>query len=387
MKLERHAKIIELISNISELLDGFGGHTMAAGLYFSTEKTSLEEVAKGLSQTIDEYLDGVELKPALKVDMELSPDDIDINLINDISRLEPFGAGNPPPVFVMKNLQIKQKKLMGANKDHLKLTVQSGERVFDCIRWSQGDIALANGDYLDIAFSPQINEFNGNISIQLILKDVHSEYLKAVEAPAVKVYDHRKKTNILNMVEQYVNEGKVKIEVFAEDRSVIDALKPYPGLSSRVVSRLNVSKCDGLMFFDYPADESIFNTVMEKASPSAVHYMKYDGYKLDVPKILKTFTGMMKYAANNKNGEFNISGCAAFLSVSETLVRTALELFADTGVITADGLDSDICSIEFLEQHAGEKQLVLSEKYKELISISSEIEEYRKKLLKQDLQL
>ena len=379
--------LYDMISNISESLDGFGGHTMAAGLYFSTEKTSLEEVAKGLSQTIDEYLDGVELKPALKVDMELSPDDIDINLINDISRLEPFGAGNPPPVFVMKNLQIKQKKLMSANKDHLKLTVQSGERVFDCIRWSQGDIALANGDYLDIAFSPQINEFNGNISIQLILKDVHSEYLKAVEAPAVKVYDHRKKTNILNMVEQYVNEGKVKIEVFAEDRSVIDALKPYPGLSSRVVSRLNVSKCDGLMFFDYPADESIFNTVMEKASPSAVHYMKYDGYKLDVPKILKTFTGMMKYAANNKNGEFNISGCAAFLSVSETFVRTALELFADTGVITADGLDSDICSIEFLEQHAGEKQLVLSEKYKELISISSEIEEYRKRLLKQDLQL
>ncbi len=377
--------LYDMISNISELLEGFGGHTMAAGLYFSTEKTTLEEVAKGISQTIDEYLDGKELKPALKVDMELNPEDIDINLVNDISRLEPFGAGNPAPVFVMNNLQIKQKKLMGANKDHLKLTVQSGEKVFDCIRWSQGDVALANGDYLDIAFSPQINEFNGNISIQLILKDIHSEYLKAVEAPAVKIYDHRKKTNILNMVEEYVRDTKSSIAVFAEDKAIIEELKPYPSLSSKVVSRLNIPKCDGLMLFDYPADENIFNQIMEKASPSAIHYMKYDIHKLDIPQMLKTFTGMMKYTINNKNGEFNIPGCAAFLSVSETLVRTVLELFADSGVITADNLDESICLISFLNPSNGETHLTNSPKYRELISISSDTDNYRKTLLKQEL--
>ena len=92
------------------------------------------------------------------------------------------------------------------------------EKTFDCIRWSQGDIALANGDYLDIAFSPQINEFNGNISIQLILKDVHSEMLKTIEAPSVKVYDHRKKSNIMNMVEEYVRDSKYKFLVFVEDK-------------------------------------------------------------------------------------------------------------------------------------------------------------------------
>ncbi len=377
--------LYDMISNISELLEGFGGHTMAAGLYFSTEKTTLEAVAEGLSKTIDEYLDGKELKPAIKVDMELSPEEVDINLVNDISRLEPFGAGNPAPVFIMKNLQIKQKKLMGSNKDHLKLTVQSGEKVFDCIRWSQGDIALANGDYIDIAFSPQINEFNGNISIQLILKDVHSEFLKAAEAPSVKIYDHRKKTNILNMVEQYVSEGKANIAVFAEDREIIEALKPYPALSSKVVSRLNVSKCDGLMFFDYPADENILNQVIEKASPSAIHYMKYDNRKADIPKLLKTFTGMMRYTANNRGGEFSIPGCAAFLSVPEGLVRTILELFADAGIITADGLDEDICSIAFLENHTTENTLSSLPKYKEIAAVTADIDAYRKLLMKQEL--
>ena len=377
--------LYDMISNISDLLDGFGGHTMAAGLSFSTEKTAFENVANALAKTIDEYLDGKELKPILHADLELTPEEVDINLVNDISRLEPFGAGNPSPIFIMKNLQIKQKKLMGANKDHLKLTVQSGDNIFDCIRWSQGDIALANGDYIDIAFSPQINEFNGNINIQLILKDIHSEFLKAAEIPSVKIYDHRKKTNILNMVEEYVSGCKNNIAVFAEDKSIIENLKPYPSLSSKIVSRLNISKCDGLMFFDYPADERLFNKIIEKAAPAAIHYMKYDNNKFDTAKILKTFTGMMKYTVNNKNGEFNIPGCAAFLSISETIVRTLLELFADSGIITADGLEEDICSIAFLEQQIHDSNIKNSEKYNELLLQLSEIEKYRQQLLKQEL--
>ena len=208
--------IYDVISNISELLDGYGGHSMAGGFAFSVEKTTLEDVSAGLVKTIDEYLGDKKLNPSLKIDLELFPEEVDITLVQELSKLEPFGSGNPAPVFSMKNLQIKQKKLMGGNKDHLKLTVQAGEKIFDCIRWSQGDIALTNGDFLDIAFSPQINEFNGNISIQLILKDVHSEMLKAVEAPSVKVYDHRKKSNIMNMVEEYVRDSKHKFSIFAE---------------------------------------------------------------------------------------------------------------------------------------------------------------------------
>ncbi len=376
--------LYDMISNISPLLDTYGGHTMAAGLAFSIEKTSLEEVAEGLSKTIDEFLGDKQLKPTLKVDLEVTPDDIDVNLVNDISRLEPFGAGNPTPVFVMKNLQIKDKKLMGANKDHLKLTVQSGEKTFDCIRWSMGDIALAKGDTLDIAFAPQINEFNGNISIQLILKDIHSEYLKAVEEPSVKIYDHRKKTNILNMVEEYVRDSKTKISIFAENKSIIEGLKPYPNLSSRIISRINIQNCDGIMFFDYPANENDFNRIIEKAAPKSIHYMKYDYIKFDIPKILKTFSGMIKYSVNNKDGEFNIIGCASFLSISEDLVRITLELLADAGVISIEGIDEDKYIINLQDKNM-DKTLTSYPKYKEFLTEIENIETYRKSLMKKEL--
>lgn len=375
--------IYDMISNISEYLDGYGGHAMAGGFAFSVEKTTLEEVSSALSKTIDEYLGDNKLTPSLKVDLELSPEEIDVHLVNEISRLEPFGAGNPAPTFVMKNLQVKQKKLMGANKDHLKLTVQSGEQTFDCIRWSQGDIALTNGDYLDIAFSPQINEFNGNISIQLILKDVHSEVLKAVEAPSVKIYDHRKKTNIIKMVEEYVRDSKHKISIFAEDKNIIEALKPYPNLSSRIVSRLNIEPCEGLMFFDYPPDEFIYNKIIETADASVIHYMKYEIIKFDTAKMLKTFSGMIKYVANNKNGEFNISGCASFLSISESLVKATLELFADAGMINIETFDEPICLISV--NNLNFDKITSIPKYKQVLALIGEMESFRKDLMKREL--
>ena len=375
--------IYDMISNISEYLDGYGGHAMAGGFAFSVEKTTLEEVSSALSKTIDEYLGDNKLTPSLKVDLELSPEEIDVHLVNEISRLEPFGAGNPAPTFVMKNLQVKQKKLMGANKDHLKLTVQSGEQTFDCIRWSQGDIALTNGDYLDIAFSPQINEFNGNISIQLILKDVHSEVLKAVEAPSVKIYDHRKKTNIIKMVEEYVRDSKHKISVFAEDKNIIEALKPYPNLSSSIVSRLNIEPCEGLMFFDYPPDEFIYNKIIETADASVIHYMKYEIIKFDTAKMLKTFSGMIKYVANNKNGEFNISGCASFLSISESLVKATLELFADAGMINIETFDEPICLISV--NNLNFDKITSIPKYKQVLAQIGEMESFRKDLMKREL--
>ena len=375
--------VYDMISNISEYLDGFGGHSMAGGFAFSVEKTTLEDVSEALSKTIHEFLGEKKLTPSLKIDLEVEPEEIDIHLVNELEKLEPFGASNPPPVFAMKNMQIKQKKLIGGNKDHLKLTIQHGEKVFDCLRWSQGDVALNIGDYLDIAFTPQINEFNGNISIQLIIKDIHSELLKEMEAPAIKIYDHRKKTNILKMVEDYVKDSKHKFCVFAEDKTIIELLKPYPHLSSKIVSRLNIEPCEGLMFFDYPCDEKTYNDILEKSEASVIHYMKYDFFKFDITKMLKTFNGLVKYVINNKNGDFNIKGCAAFLSISEEIVRTTLELFAETDAISVDRIEEDICTVT--AQNLNCDNFTNSTKYKELTTQVSKMENFRREMMKKEL--
>ena len=68
-------------------------------------KISFEQVKKALNTTIEEMLNGKELKPFVDIDLELQPEDITTDLVEEISQLEPFGASNPAPVFAIKNFQ------------------------------------------------------------------------------------------------------------------------------------------------------------------------------------------------------------------------------------------------------------------------------------------
>jgi len=130
--------IYDVLSVNGELFDGFGGHEMAGGCSFSVEKVPekviFEEVKKALNSAINEIVDGKEFKPVLKIDLQLEPNEVDGNLISDIERLQPFGQANPNPVFALNNLTLLQKKLMGQNKNHLKLIVEDSQNnTYDCI--------------------------------------------------------------------------------------------------------------------------------------------------------------------------------------------------------------------------------------------------------------
>lgn len=94
--------LYDVISMNAELLDGFGGHAMAAGLAFSEQKSSFEQVKSALCKTVKEMSQGKDLKPFINIDLELMPDDIDVDLVEQISMLEPFGACNPSPVLQLK---------------------------------------------------------------------------------------------------------------------------------------------------------------------------------------------------------------------------------------------------------------------------------------------
>ena len=304
--------LYDTISINSELLDGFGGHAMAAGLAFSEEKSSFEQVKSALCKTVKEMSQGKDLKPFLNIDLELTPDDITLDLIDDISQLEPFGASNPSPIFAIKDLKIKEKRLMGENKNHLRLTCQAGNTEFNCIRWKDGDISLVKGDTLDIAFHPQKNEYNGVTSVQLIIDDIHSEYLKEEELPKQKLFDHRKKTDILPQVNDYVKSSKQNILVFAESKPVLDKLKPFDALYARTITRDNLRPCDALMLFDYPADKETFDKILNQTTPLAIHFMNYDLKFMDEEEFLKTVCKMLKFACHNNNGKVELKRCASF---------------------------------------------------------------------------
>ena len=380
----KELNLYDIITNISDLLDGFGGHKLAAGLTSSEEKASFEAVKKAINQTVDEMLNGQKLIPSIDVDLELNIDDIDVSLVEEISKLEPFGMSNPSPTFVVKNLTLKQKKLMGSTKEHLKLIIEGQNGNIDCVWWSRGDVPLIAGDKLDIAFAPQLNTFNGVTSVQLILKDVHSEALKEEEISKIKIYDHRKKTNIIAQVNDYIKNSKLGISIFAEDRSIIDSLKPFKNISDAIVNRNNAHKDDVLMFYDYPADEDVLQNLMQTVSPSAIHYMNYTDSVIDEESILKTFSGMIRYTCNSLNGDFSLTRAAAALGVTDIVIEMLLEIFEDTGMIKIVSRGENNFKIEFLNSIEISKALH-TPKYAELVELINTTRDYKNHFMEMEL--
>ena len=378
--------LYDIISANSELLDGFGGHKLAAGLYFSKEKSSFEQVKSALNKTIKEMLNEQELKPFIDVDTEVYPTDINVELVEEISQMEPFGASNPSPIFAMKNLKIKEKRLMGENKDHLRLSVQSGTCEFTCVRWQMGDISLVPGDMIDIAFHPQINEYNGNTSVQLIIDDIHSDMLKDDEPQEVglKLYDHRKKTNILPLVNDYVKNSKQNIMIFAESKAVKDLLTPFSNLITKTFTREKVTPCDALMFFDYPADKETFDYIIEEARPSSIHFMNYNIKYFDDKEFLTTFIKMLRYAEHNNEGKVNFLRCSSALGKSVETVLTLLDLFEDVDFIKISEKNHEFYKIQ-LNEIKDLSPVLHNEKFQEVKNLIEECEKFQKNLLENDL--
>lgn len=383
--------LYETISSISELLDGFGGHEMAAGLSFSYETASFEQVKKALIDAVNEVSKNVDLTPTLDIDCELGVEDLDLSLVDEISKLEPFGASNPSPTFCITNAILKKKMLMGSEKNHLKLFVEKDGKEFQCVRWSLGDIALLEKDTLDIAFSPQINEYNGDISLQLLIKDIHSEYLKEEEKEEtsdISLHDDRKKKDILNLVEDYCKNPKADVLIYAEDKNIIDSLKPYKTISEKISSTNNLHQAKTLMFFDYPTDEEHYKYILEKVFPKRIHFMEYNSSPLKLSDFIKTISGMIKFVCNNKGGEFDISGAASFLSVNNIAITTILDILNENNIIKILESNETQCKIELgsskdLQSCMTEEiKTILDDIYefKNKMATTPELEEYLKEL-------
>lgn len=375
-----------LVAN-AELFDNFGGHKLAAGLGFTGAKTPFEVVKKALNTTVKEYTANKDLKPFVDIDLILEPRDITTDLVEEISQLEPFGASNRSPIFQVNNLKVTQKKLMGSDNSHLRLGLTSPVGDFTAIWWKRGDVTLKSGDNLDLAFHPQINEFNGNTSVQLIVDDIHSEALIEEEAPKsrYRINDCRTKVKDLTNVNDYIRRTDAKVKVFAESKPVKDLLKPFDAIFANTFTRQDIPQCDVLLFFDYPADRETFDLILDKTGADKLHFMKYEPKVWEEQEFLTTLGKMLKFASHNNNGKVELVRCASFLGKSIKVIEMMLSLFEEVGFIRILDKNSSFYTIDFVGIDDIGKVLHNS-KYAQIYDLMLECEEFQKSLLEDRLE-
>lgn len=160
----------EALCKCSKFLEKYGGHEMAVGLSLREEnfenfKEELNKIAK--ESKVDEIL------PVIYIDGTVKQEDMKMDFVKELHKLEPFGEGNKMPLFAYKGLKINSIRALTEGK-HLKLTLKDDNIIIDAIGFNMGNLVndYLIGDKVDIVGVLEVNSFNGMENIQINLKDI-----------------------------------------------------------------------------------------------------------------------------------------------------------------------------------------------------------------------
>lgn len=171
--------MFEELLKCKEIIEKFGGHPMAAGL--SIKEENIDILRRKLNENCS--LTEEDFKPKIRIEKRLPLKRVDLEFIEDLERLEPFGKGNPSPLFAEKNISIQGVSYLGKDSSTLKLYMDLGDGRTKaegiCFGRSEDFKELINKENLnttnnlklDLIFSPQINEYLGNRKLQFKISD------------------------------------------------------------------------------------------------------------------------------------------------------------------------------------------------------------------------
>ena len=183
------------LTQLSGLLESYGGHELAAG--FTISRGQIPAFRQQICQLAADYYQDDTPRTCLDIDCAIQPELLTISGIESLSVLEPCGNGCPKPVLMMKKLTVDRITMVG-NGRHMRLRLRSGKTGINAIYFSASPetASIRTGDLVDVAFTPQINEFRGERTVQMNVLDIRP-CCSAECSPEVTAYNmlvHRKLT-------------------------------------------------------------------------------------------------------------------------------------------------------------------------------------------------
>ena len=167
--------IYTAIDSCSDLLTNFGGHKFAAGL--SMHIDDLPEFKQRFEAYVATHIQPNQLQPTLDIEAELQLGDITKSFYNVLRHLEPFGPGNPRPLFVSRRLiNHRDTRAVGKEREHLRLDVTDRMNAITGIAFGRADMAeyIQNGNAVDICYELNENTFNHYTTIQMMVQDIRA---------------------------------------------------------------------------------------------------------------------------------------------------------------------------------------------------------------------
>jgi len=392
------------------LLSRWGGHKMAAG--FSLEEDKGQEFCKALFATCNKMLEGVVLSKQIEIDLTLDPATCDLELATKLEMLAPFGISNKKPVLCMKELMCQKAMPLGKEGKHVKifaLDPKSGEE-FECVMWNGRD---KKGfpeieDSIDIAFTPDLNHYNGKTRLQLIISDWRPSNWKerqdlarktqAAQMPATPAQsaqsaqsaqpasapaatpaasaqaqaepltnadpsrflarkqtwqDLRNHENKLDILTKATEKIKDDLIIFAESAVAVE--------NCTFTNRSGIKLAKHLLIWQFPPTLELFQELVAKTDAEKIYLIGWPDANFDQPgNFLKRLYGLAKFAVAKREGQIEGDLLTSLMGTTKLAVALGLKVlksvhkidwYVEDGVIFLDLLEEASTAMEELPEY------------------------------------
>ncbi len=370
------------------LLQKWGGHKMAAG--FAVEVGKAEALRSGITEACNRMLNGKMRAATLDIDAQVAAKEVTMDLANLIAKIAPFGMANKKPVLVMRELTCVGVRALGKEGKHSRLMLRDTRESlpFEAVMWNSRGRIPADGQQIDVAFIPEINEYNGTKRLQLVLVDWRAlgeadsvdDDDNLTLLPVSTVVDAAKKSQVVASAQPV--EAKATDSVNAQaDSAVVPSVQSVKlnfkdlrdhnsptGLVESAARKLGSTvaifgescmKIPGIDFADRTAIGSAKNLFLWQYPPSLKVFRDLIGPSVrdvyivggvpieseDTKAFLKKLLGFVRFAVNQKEGKVPGEKLAVALGTTKMCVALGLtmlnkmgvlEWFAEDGVIYLD---------------------------------------------------
>ena len=315
--------ITKALSANKELLLGFGGHPMAAGI--SIDPQNISKLRRALGRTVENIIDWQPIIRNIPIDAYLPLGDINLELVEELNRLAPFGAGNPPLVFATRNVSITSSRKIGRSDDHLRLVIEDETGSGCTVLWWNGAASQLPEGRFDIAYTLHASNYRGKRQVQVEWIDarvIDETALVSGVKPALQIVDYRHEAEPETLLKKlaaedgvvFWQEGEMNFKINGKDSSQIMPAK-------------------SLVLLTVPSGRQEMMSVIRSVSPQVLYIFGIRASDDKPYPFLKQLAGLTKYAMRSHDGWVDQWKLAAITAQREKTVRDGLSWLAAHGDI------------------------------------------------------
>lgn len=327
--------LYDALTSCQEVLSKFGGHHMAAGL--SLETVLLPAFIEKLEYFASEHAELLQAETILNIEQVLELSAVTVEFIEQLEYLKPFGSDNPEPLFELTNVQLQNKQQMGAEQQHLKVTIQQENEALQCLAFSKGEWAnrLNLQDELSVVGTLEINEWQQKRLPQLMLKDI--------ETSSPQIFDWRTnkiRPEQLNLKNAIYLVNRLNLQLLVAER--IQPSSIVMTMDEWLAQADTLTQYDSLVLFDCPQSRELVEALKRRVITQKLYIIAF------TPKSVMTmgiptrerFKQVFQYIQTHSNVPYNetTGNVATYLKIPLEQFKIILKVFFELEfVIIADG--------------------------------------------------